>query len=385
MIRFLQILYREGVKTIPDICGYTGMSTPTVKKMLDELIEEGLVMENGLAASGGGRRPGLYGLNPSSRQIVGINIGRSEIRIGIFNLLCESLHPIEIINGGIETLNDIRPALKAKLEELIDSSDIQKSTILGAGIAMPGLIDTKTGISHSYFTDVKKPLATIFTETLGMPAYIEHDTRILALGENIYGLAKGKQNVLCLNIGSGIGLSMILNGRLYTGNSGFSGEFGHITVDPAGEQCYCGKIGCLETLASGKTLVNIARREIHSPASTALERQCGGKPELISLTMIVDAATNGDQYATTLLARAGEHLGKGIATLIHLFNPEMIIIGGKMAKAGKLLTDPIRNTMNLHTIPRIREDAEIVTSELGLDAGIMGTIALVMENTFTSN
>jgi predicted NBD/HSP70 family sugar kinase len=195
----------------------------------------------------------------------------------------------------------------------------------------------------------------------------------------------GKQNVLCLNIGSGIGLGMILNGRLYHGNSGFSGEFGHIQVDPDGQLCYCGKIGCLETLASGTTMIKTARKEIEAGATTLITSLVSNILEKITSEVILLAAQRGDQFAIGLLSNIGEHLGRGIAVLIHLFNPELIIIGGELTRAENYLVDPIQQNLNKYTISKIRRDTQIITSSLGNNAGLLGTVALVMNKVFTKD
>jgi predicted NBD/HSP70 family sugar kinase len=175
---------------------------------------------------------------------------------------------------------------------------------------------------------------------------------------------------------------MILNGQLYKGNSGFSGEFGHIQVDPDGQLCYCGKIGCLETLASGTTMIKRARKEISEGATTVIRTMVGGEFNKITIETVLQAAQRGDQFAIGLLANIGEHLGRGIAVLIHLFNPELIIIGGELTKAENYIVDPIQQNLNKFTIAKIRRDAQIITSSLGQNAGLMGTVAMVMNKVF---
>jgi len=176
---------------------------------------------------------------------------------------------------------------------------------------------------------------------------------------------------------------MILNGKLYVGNSGFSGEFGHIQVDPEGELCYCGKIGCLETLASGTTMIRKAKKELEEGATSLLRTLAENDLENINSELILEAAQRGDQFAIGLLSNIGEHLGKGIAVLIHIFNPELIIVGGELTKADNYLIDPIQQNLNKYTISKIRRDAQIITSNLGNNAGLMGTVALVMNKVFS--
>jgi glucokinase-like ROK family protein len=264
---------------------------------------------------------------------------------------------------------------------LLLAYNIDESKMLGIGISLPGLIDIKTGLSYTYL-NTGKPAAEILSEKTRMPVFIEHDTRAMAWGEQAFGLAKGYQNVLCLNAGSGIGLSMILNGKIYTGHSGYSGEFGHIQIEPNGQLCHCGKIGCIETLASGKSLIARARQEISRGAVTQLSDMLEGDLSKLNIKLLMNAAKKGDQFAIDCLARVGEALGRGLAVLIHLFNPELIIIGGEMSRAADYMISPIESNLNVYTIARIRRDARIVASNLGDNARLMGTLALVMNRIF---
>jgi glucokinase-like ROK family protein len=381
--KLLTKFYHEGIKSIPDLSDSLQLSIPTVTRFLEELGHAGYILEEGEGSSSGGRRPVLYGLNPNAKFVVSVDIGRFTMRIALVNLRNHFVAPVRIINEGLSSQTDLFHLIKRESEDLIARSGIPIDKILGAGIALPGLIDSKTGISYSYFTTLGKSLPDLFKEVFPFPVFIEHDTKAMALAELSFGLAKGKQNVLCLVIGAGVGLSMIMGGRLYKGNSGFAGEFGHIPVSDNGQLCYCGKVGCLETVASGVTLIQNARNGIASGASSKIIDLTKNNPEKITLEIIMEAAKMGDQYAIALLARTGESLGKGIATLLHLFNPEMIILGGELSKAGNYISDPIKQTLNQHAIARILRDTELVTTELGENATLMGTVALVINNFFT--
>lgn len=378
----IEAIYHQGSKSIPELSRSIQMSTPTITRAIDELVSEKLIIEEGIGASSGGRRPNLYGINPNSRYVLGIDINRYFVRMCLFNLLNKPAAEIKVLNDGLETTKDILKVIYEGAMDMIKSSGIDKAKILGVGIALPGLIDIRTGISYSYLHSDDKPAAALFEELFHLPVFVEHDTRTMALGEQAFGLAKGKQNVICLNIGSGISIGLILNGQLYRGNSGFAGEFGHMQVDPDGKLCDCGKIGCLETLASVTAMIRKAKKELEGGANSIILKIVDNNLNRISSDVILEAAQMGDQFAIGLLAQIGEHLGKGIAVLLHLFNPELIIIGGELSKADNYLTDPIQQNLNQYTIAKIRKDAQIINSELGENAGIMGTIPLVMDNMF---
>jgi N-acetylglucosamine repressor len=380
--QLFSLFYHDGCKSIPELSKSLNVSIPTVTRLLANLCKSGYVIDIGEGESSGGRKPALYGINPDSTYVVGIDISRFQVRIGLVNLRNQFVVPVSIIQEGLSTQSALLQKIKSETNNIINKSGISPKKILGAGIALPGLIDSKTGISYSYFSETGKPLSQVFGELFPFPVFVEHDTKAMAIAESIFGLAKGKQNVLCLIIGAGIGLGMILGGRLYKGNSGFAGEFGHIPVVENGQLCMCGKTGCLETLASGATLIQNAREGIKAGAASHIARLTDNNPEKISLEIILKAISMGDQYAISLLSQTGKYLGKGIAVLIHLFNPELIIIGGELSNAGNYLLDPVRETLNQHTIARILKDTSLVTSELGENATLMGTIALVINNYF---
>lgn len=374
-------LYQHKQLSIHYLSKTIKMSTPTITRAIDELIEEEMVREIGIGESTGGRRPSIYGLKASSRYVIGIDLERYFIRMGIFDFDNKPVSEIHELNEGLETHTDIPGFLAEKVYELIEAYNIDRNKLLGIGISLPGLIDLRSGISYTYL-NTGRPTAKELMDRLGLPVFLEQDTRSMAWGEQAFGLARGHQNVLCLNIGSGIGLSMILNGIIYTGHSGYSGEFGHIQIEPNGQLCHCGKIGCIETVASGKVLITKAKKDITEGSITQISGMIDGDLSKLNIKVILDAARAGDQYAIDLLGRIGEALGKGLSTLIHLFNPELIIIGGEMSKAADFLISPIESNLNIYTIARIRKDAMIVSSELGDNARLMGTVALVMNKIF---
>lgn len=379
-IQVLEIFYSQGHQTISDLCEATNNSIPTITNLMAELSAEGWVNNFGIGQSKGGRKPILYGINPEYGYIFGIDLSRHLTRLCIFNLHNQQIGEQVEINHGLDTTDNILQVLKAEVKKVLKDNNITNDKILGYGIAIPGLIDIKKDVSYSYKQFGEKPLRETFSKLLGRPAFIEHDTKIMVLGELWFGLARSFNNVLFINIGSGIGLSMILNGELYHGHSGFSGEFGHIQMDADGELCYCGKIGCLETIASGTALVKRAKKKIVGGKNTIISKLANNNPDEIKQRTIIEAAHLGDQFAIELLEEAGEVLAKGISILIHLFNPEAIIIGGQMAEAGNLIKDPIYQKLSKYTMLRLKEDTQILVSELKGKARLMGTLPVVMSS-----
>ena len=378
----INYLYSRGSLSNPEICKLANMSSPSIHKLLRELMDEGLVQEEGMGHSIGGRRPNIFGLIPDARFVIGISIGQYFTEVADFNLRNEIQEEAKIYNKPLENSPLFVDGLFEFCISVLGELRISEEKILGIGIGISGLTDPATGKSYSWLNYSNRTVKELFEDRFGIPVFVENDARVMALGEFEFGNAREKNNVLCLNIGAGIGMGMILNGMVYHGNSGFAGEFGHIKVQDDGDLCICGKRGCLETVASGAALVKAAKKEIGAGMTTKISELVDHDPEKIKSSTIVEAARQGDQLAIDLLADIGENLGKGLATLIHLFNPEAIIIGGNLSRAEQFIVDPIQHTLNKYTIYNIKKDTEIITSTLREKAAVMGAMSLVMSNIF---
>jgi glucokinase-like ROK family protein len=324
----------------------------------------------------------MYGINPNSRFIVAINIGLGGSEIAVFNLSNKLIHKIQFLQIPIENSPGFIEQVYNFTTKLLGKYKISPQQVLGIGIAIPGLTDPISGKSLSYLNYSEYSIKELFEEKFGKPVFVDNDARVMAHAEHIFGLARNKDNVLCLNIGAGIGMGMILNKKLYHGQSGFAGEFGHIKVEENDELCICGKRGCLETVASGDALIHKTLAEIRAGKSTKILSMIDESPKAIRCSTVIEAAHQDDQLAIDLLGSIGEYLGKGLATLIHIFNPETIILGGKLAPAKQFIIDPIKQALNKHTISHINKDTSIQTSTLGDKAAVMGAMALVMDNIF---
>lgn len=378
----LNYLYSKGNLSNPEICKLTNMSSPSIHKLLNELIHDGLVQDEGIGNSIGGRRPNIFGLNPRSRFIIGISININFSEVAVFNLKNQLVDEVRIFSEALENKPQFVDHLYQFCIELLTEYQIAADKILCIGIGIPGLTDPDSGKSYSWLNYSDFTVKQLFEEKFGKPVFVDNDARVMALGEYVFGRAKDKNNVLCLNIGAGIGMGMILNGMLYHGHSGFAGEFGHIKVEDEGNLCICGKNGCLETVASGDALVKRMIGEINAGRTSKIIAMVDGDLTRIKSSTIVEAAALGDQLAIDMLGIIGEYLGKGLAILIHLFNPEAIILGGNLARADQFIIDPIQQTLNKYTIYNIKKDTLIVTSSLREKSAVMGAMALAMNNIF---
>jgi N-acetylglucosamine repressor len=378
----IEFLYRNGQASNPELAKLTNLSSPTINKLLLELVELGIVQELGHGASIGGRRPTKYGINSNAKYIISIDIDCRTISMGVFNLQNEAVSDIITYFDNVKNKKQVFEGIFKRLDALLADLNYNANQFLGIGISIPGLIEAKTGETYSDLLIDDLSLVDAFRQRYQLPTFTENDSRVMALGEQAFGSALNKENALCINICDGIGLGMIVNGKIYDGKSGYAGEFGHINVVEDGLMCTCGKKGCLETVASGTALIQFAQKGIVGGKQSIISELVHGKLDDIHVSTIIEALENGDIFAIDLISQAGTYLGKAIAGLIHIFNPETIIIGGKVAGAKHFLLDPIQQSLNKYTIHRIKQDTEILTSSLEGKVKLLGGVAMVMNTLF---
>lgn len=378
----IEYLYKKGPTSNPEIARYTKMSSPTITKLIQELIDLGIIIDMGVGESIGGRKPNLFGINPNARYIVGVDIDCRMVKLGIFNLANEAVSEIVTYFGNVKDKNKMFTELFSRLDDLLENSNLNNEEFLGIGVSIPGLINSKTGQTYKDVRIDEKTLEELFRDHYKLPVIMDSDSRVMAIGEQAFGFAKNKKDVLCLNICDGIGLGMILNGSVYHGKSGLAGEFGHINVVKDGNLCTCGKYGCLETVASGTALIEQAQQGIKKGNASLISEIVNDNLDDIHVSDIIEAVNKGDIFAIEIINKLGHFLGEAMASLVHIFNPEMIIIGGKVALAEDYLINPIQNTLNKYTISHIKKDTIVVTSKLEERVKLLGSVAMVMNQVF---
>ena len=378
----IEYLYKQGPTSNPDIARFTKMSSPTITKLVQELINLGIVIDMGIGESIGGRKPNLFGINPNARYIIGVDIDCRMVKLGIFNLANEAVSEIVTYFGNVKDKHQMFTELFSRLDHLLEQTNLDKKAFLGIGVSIPGLINSKTGQTYMDLRIDGKKVEELFSERYDLPTIIDSDSRVMAIGEQAFGYAKNKKDVLCLNICDGIGLGMILNGTVYRGKSGLAGEFGHINVVRDGNLCTCGKYGCLETVASGTALIEQAQAGIKKGQESLISELVNQDIENIHVSDIIEAVNKGDIFAIEIINKLGHFLGEALSSLVHIFNPEMIIIGGKVALAENYLINPIENTLNKYTISHIKKDTQVVTSTLQEKVKLLGSVAMVMNRVF---
>lgn len=374
-------LYFQGNRSCAEISHYTKKSIPLTIKVLNDLMDDGIVYTNGLAESKGGRRAHAYTLNRESMYILAIAMDQLITKIAILdmnNQVVGETRKADIpLKDNANALNELIEITKIHIKE----SGIAREKIIGIGVGMPGFVDVVKGVNYSFLkTNTGQSIVSIMEKEIGIPVLIDNDSSLIALAELRFGAAKNKKTALVINIGWGVGLGIIVHGELFNGHNGFAGEFSHLSIFQNDKMCSCGKTGCLETETSllaitEKTIKGLGEGRTSMLRSRHVSLQC---PEETAIA-IIEAALNGDRFAVELISEAGYNLGKGIAILIHLLNPELIILSGRGASAEKLWFTPIQQAINEYCIPKIAENTTVQVSLLKTNAEIIGAASLVMD------
>ncbi len=363
--------YFSNTFTISAIAKHIHTSIPSATSYINELIEMQWLREEEAKATASGRRPSIYRLNPDKKHFVIVDINTRTTTLYYVNLAHEVKTtreiPISITDRNYsETLVD-------EVRSLIQG--VEKPWAIG--LSSPGLIEKKDEVNLTYLNHNVNgvSLTKWIGQQLGIQSYLINDTRASLLGEYYFGYVKNEKNVILLNLDWGIGLGILANGHIVEGASGFSGELGHVQVKPDGKLCHCGKIGCLDTVASASSILATIIEGIGSGEQTLLRQKNGD----LTLHDLIWAVKKGDAYAISVVNNAANELGKGLAVVIHLLNPDTIIIDGILSKIGNLITSAIQQAINKYCITDFKENLDIVVSPLGDLAKVYGTSAYVFD------
>jgi glucokinase-like ROK family protein len=253
---------------------------------------------------------------------------------------------------------------------------------LGIGVGLPGLVDLNTG-QLKLAPNLKwreAPIRQIIADRFTLPVYVENEANAAALGEYYFGVARGIENTIYLSAGIGLGAGILIGGKLFRGSRGYASEVGHMTIQPNGELCGCGKRGCWETLVGPRAVVRRVQNSLQAGVQTMMPMMTGGDVRLINFEIVVQAAAAGDPAALSALDQVGRYLGLGMANLVNIFNPELMVLGGALNLASPFLLPVIQQTICEDALAPSRENMRVVPSALGTDACVMGAIALVLDD-----
>lgn len=357
----LQMILEKEPISRAEIAQATGLNKTTVSSLVNELLEDELIYESGPGESSGGRRPVLLHFNKVAGYAVGIDIGVNYILCVLTdlkgNILIEKNHLL--LDTSFTVVIDLVITMIHSIMEEMPSS---KYGIVGIGVGVPGIIDKAGTVLLAPNLDWKNlSFKEKIADEFHLPVIIENEANAGAYGEKQFGAGQNYQDIIYVSAGIGIGVGFILNEELYQGKNGYSGEMGHMIIEVNGRPCSCGSRGCWEAYASEHALINMA------------------KQKHLSLEMLIGLAEKNDESALEFFEQIGCYLGYGINNIINTFNPEQVIIGNRLAKARRWLEEPIRKTINTHTLPFHHREVNLDFSKLSTYSAALGLTAFVVE------
>ncbi len=314
----------------------------------------------------------------SGGAILGIDIGGTKLAVGVATpdgrMLAETRRPSGAAEGPDAVIARILEMARAAVAE----AGLEAAQLDRIGIGCGGPLDPWRGVVLNALNNpgwVDIPIAERVGGELGVQAYLDNDANAAALGEHRFGAGRGVTNVIYLTVSTGVGGGVIADGRLLRGETGNAAELGHLTVNAHGRPCHCGSIGCLEAYCSGTNIAARAREAV----AAAEEASALGDGDGLTAVDVTRAVATGDAVATRVWDETTTLLGAGIASMIHAFNPSLVILGGGVAKSGNLLFDPVRRAVAHRTMPWLYEPVRIVPAELGDRTGILGAVAVALD------
>ena len=370
--RILEQFVSQGTFTIPEMSKAVGVSLPTATSAINELIKAGLVREVGKKDISSGRIPMAYDLVPNAGYFVGVNPEMDCLALAASdfcgNLITEKIRVPYTYENTPENLEQMAKIIN----DFIATLPYAKEEILQICVNVAERVNPFEGYAYNMFTFLEDSLTSKLTKLIQIPVCIENDTRSMTFAEFIKGRSKGLKNVIFANVCWGLAIGIIVDGKPYYGKSGYSGEFGHMTAYNNNIICHCGKIGCIETEVSGRALKRKLTEKILNGKTSILSDKVLNQKEELTLQDLLDAIAKEDVLSLATLQNIADELGKQLAGVINIFNPEMLVIGGEMSATGDYLTLPARMGIKKFSLNIVNEDSQIVTSSLKGLAGITG-------------
>ncbi|WP_053218502.1 ROK family transcriptional regulator [Virgibacillus senegalensis] len=347
----------------------TGLNKGTVSSLVSELLEEQMISESGPGESSGGRRPVMLLFNQLAGYSIGIDIGVNYL-LGVLTDLQGNIIDEKRESYTALTYEEIKAKLFDMIDYLINAAPPSPYGIVGIGVGVPGTVSNTGEILLAPNLGWKNiHLQAVLERKYQVPVVIENEANAGAYGEKKFGAGKDLEDIIYISAGIGIGVGLILNGSLYKGNNGFSGELGHMTIEVDGKECRCGNKGCWELYASEQALLRNAAKLTDGTEQPSLEN-------------LSEMADDGEEQVIRLFEQIGDYLGVGLNNIINIFNPQQVIIGNRMASAKKWLRDPLINRMVNQTLWFQQKDLQIQFSELSTHSAALGVAAFSVENFF---
>jgi glucokinase-like ROK family protein len=376
----LNVVKSEGPVSRTEIVRLSGLSPATVSEITADLIAEGLIREKTAGDSTGGRPPILLTLTQDAAYVVGLKLAEGHVSAAITDIEANILSTLTVPAAGMHAVERAVVTLGEVVEQVIAEASVPRERVTGVGIGLAGVIDAEGGLCRFSpilgWRDV--PLKQLVEERIGIPVYIDNDVNTLAMAEKWFGAGQDVDDFLVVTVGRGVGLGIVVNGQFYRGTRGGGGEFGHTVLAPDGPLCDCGKRGCLEAYVSDPALVRAAQEAV------ARSELSGVSADELTVERVTELAQAGNETLRAIFGQAGEVLGMGIANLLNILNPALVIVSGEGVRAGDLLFEPMREAVARCVFDGLEQDTEIVIQDWGDEAWAWGAASLVLQEIFKS-
>lgn len=381
--RIITHLIYKGTTTITDLSRSMGLSVPTVTKFIDELCADGYVNDCGKLETAGGRHPSLYGLNADSGYFVGVDLKKDSLNMALINFKGDVINIEMKVPFKQDNTMDCVDRLAEEIRRFISSLSVDTNKILNVCVGMSGRVNPNIGCNYTRLNfGEEHPISALLAERLHLNVCIDNDSRAMAYGEFIKRSDGCPRNLIFINVNWGLGMAIIVDGKMYDGMSGFSGEFGHNYGYDNQQICECGKKGCIETEVSCSALYRKFIERVRAGENSVLTQE---KPiDEITVDDIISVVKREDVLAIELVEEIGAKLGRHVSDLINIFNPEQVIIGGELSRAGNYLLPPIISAVRRYTLNLMYPNADIVLSELQDKANAIGSALLARSKLFAS-
>lgn len=364
------------------IANLTGLNRSTVSNIVNALIEEGLVEENDHEGSKIGRPSINLNLRPDGGAVIGLEIGVDFINIVLTNFAAETLWETKVETSPTQSQTSIIGQAENLIDQALSLTQEYHLRPLGVGVGLPGLVNLPRGelIIAPNMDWRNVPLRLVLNQRFRLPIYIENEANLAALGEYYFGVARGFDNFIYLSSGIGLGGGIMINGKLFRGTHGYAGEIGHIQRDPQGDKCGCGRIGCWETQVGPRAVLRRVKNELQIHSDQALFGVCQGDLNNLTFEMVVKFSLEGNSLCSQAIQDVAKYLGEGIADLINVFNPELVVLGGGFILGKDILQPIIEKTVFSSALQPSADGLRVAFSERGVNACAMGAVAVVLDD-----
>ncbi|HEY31485.1 MAG TPA: ROK family protein [Dehalococcoidia bacterium] len=314
-------------------------------------------------------------------RVIGIDLGGSNVRAAVVNAQGQMLARDQGITPADEGSEAIVKSILDSVNRVLGQAHLAASDLSAVGLSCAGLSNPETGIlytSPNIPTLKDVPLAGLIEKELGKKVFLMNDANAAAVGEMHLGAARGARNFIYVTLSTGIGAGVVIDGKIYAGSTGLASEPGHMIISDEGPECYCGSRGCWEPLASGTALANYARRRIQEGIKTSILDYVDGDAERVTAEVVHRAAQRGDALAKEVIARTAYYVGVGLANLINIFNPELIVIGGGLSNIGDMLLEPAYEEARRRAFSQMSDVVRFARAKLGEDSGVLGAAVFAL-------